>query len=69
MSDDAKTVRILYKNYKGETGWRLIVPETVRFASNEWHPQAQWLLDAFDLEKGAPRSFAMSEIREWKTGV
>jgi predicted DNA-binding transcriptional regulator YafY len=69
LSDDAKTVRILYKNYKGETAWRAIVPQKVRFASNEWHPQEQWLLDAFDLEKNAARSFAMDEIREWKAGA
>jgi hypothetical protein len=66
VSEQAKRVRILYKNYKGETAWRSIVPGQIRFASNEWHPQDQWLLDAFDLDKAAPRSFALNEIREWK---
>jgi predicted DNA-binding transcriptional regulator YafY len=63
---DPTQVHILYRNYKGVTGWRKIVPQGIRFASNQWHPEDQWLLEALDLEKGAPRSFAMREIQEWK---
>jgi predicted DNA-binding transcriptional regulator YafY len=66
LSEQGQAVRILYKNYKGETSWRRIVPGQVRFGANEWHPQAQWLMDALDLDKGAPRSFAMAEIQQWK---
>lgn len=60
-----KAVRILYTNYKGETAHRIIVPDKIWFGATEWHPEDQWLLDAFDLEKNALRNFALKDIHEW----
>ncbi len=62
-----KVVRILYKNYRGETGHRDIIPEKIWFGSTEWHKEEQWLLDAHDVEKDALRNFAMKDIQEWVT--
>lgn len=59
------TVTIVYTNYKGETAVRKIRPERIYFGSNEWHQEEQWLLEAFDLEKNASRTFAMRDIRTW----
>jgi predicted DNA-binding transcriptional regulator YafY len=56
---------IRYTNYRGETTLRRIIPRAIRFASTEWHPAEQWLLDAYDLDKGAVRTFAMKDILEW----
>lgn len=64
MSEE-RIVRILYTNYRGETALRRVVPERIHFASTEWHPEPQWLLDALDVEKNASRSFAMKDIRAW----
>jgi len=63
--DKSKAVRILYTNYRGETALRTILPEKIIFGSTEWHPEMQWLLEAFDEEKGAIRAFAMKDIRAW----
>lgn len=60
-----KTVVILYTNYKGETAERNIIPQSLRFASTEWHPEPQWLLDAFDLDRQAKRSFALKDVSLW----
>lgn len=57
--------RIKYTNYRGETSIRRIIPVRVRFAASEWHPEEQWLLDAFDIDRGDTRSFAMKDIHEW----
>ncbi len=65
MAEDAKAVRILYTNYRGETSLRNIVPEKIWFGATEWHPENQWILDGLDLEKGQNRSFAMRDIRAW----
>jgi predicted DNA-binding transcriptional regulator YafY len=68
MSDTTethKTVSILYTNYRGETAIRKIVPERLWFGKTEWHPQEQWLLDAFDLDKNAARGFAVKDIKAW----
>ena len=31
----------------------------------EWHPEEQWILDAFDLDRNAERSFAFKDIVDW----
>lgn len=61
-----KSVTIFYTNYRGETGYRNIVPQKIWFGSTEWHKEEQWLLDAYDVEKAAIRNFAMKDIGEWK---
>ncbi|MES2673695.1 MAG: hypothetical protein V4660_05615 [Pseudomonadota bacterium] len=60
-----KAVQILYTNYRGETGYRKIIPEKIWFGSTEWHKEEQWLLDAHDVEKATLRNFAMKDIQEW----
>lgn len=54
-----------YRNHQGEVRKRRIVPTLVWHGTTEWHPEAQWLLRAYDLDKNAQRDFAMREIREW----
>lgn len=66
LTEDGRMIVIRYTNYRGETSDRRIVPLRIRFASSEWHPVAQWLLDAFDLDRGAERSFALKDISSWK---
>ncbi|MFK4706133.1 putative DNA-binding transcriptional regulator YafY [Roseateles asaccharophilus] len=55
-------VRIDYTNFRGERGIRRIVPLEVLHGSNDFHPEPQWLLRAFDVEKNAERTFAMRDI-------
>ena len=63
--DKQKIVKILYTNYRGETAVRLILPDKIWFGKTEWHPDEQWLLDAYDIHKQAKRSFALREIQQW----
>lgn len=60
-----ETVNIVYTNYRGETAVRQVIPKRIWFGGTDWHPEQQWLLDAFDIAKGADRSFAMKDIRSW----
>ena len=64
ISDQA--VSIDYTNWRGERAVRRVVPWEIVWSSNEWHPQEQWLLRAYDIEKKQTRYFAMSEIHSWK---
>lgn len=57
-----RPLEIDYKNWRGVTSRRRIIPLGVRYGSTEWHPEEQWLLSAIDVEKGAVREFAMSEV-------
>ena len=63
--DLRKAVNIIYTNYRGETARREIIPQRVWFGATKWHPEEQWLLDAFDVEKESPRSFALRDIRSY----
>lgn len=61
----ARAVTIVYHNHRGETARRSIIPLGLRFAATGWHPQAQWLLEAYDVDKQAARSFAVADISVW----
>jgi predicted DNA-binding transcriptional regulator YafY len=61
-------VRIDYTNHAGVRSIREIVPLTqgaFRFGSTEWHPEEQWLLDAYDVAKDDMRTFAVKDIHAW----
>jgi len=62
---DNEKVKILYTNWKGVTSYRNIVPKSVEFKATEWHPEEQWILNAFDVDKQADRAFALKDIKEW----
>lgn len=57
-----------YTNWRGERATRTIHPiaGTLRFESNEWHPEPQWLFDATDVDTGKVRTFAMLGIHSWR---
>lgn len=63
--DVAAAVRFDYINYRGERAIRTVIPERCYLGEVTWHPGEQWILDAFDVEKGAIRSFAIADIQRW----
>jgi predicted DNA-binding transcriptional regulator YafY len=71
MSEISPAVVIIdYTNHRGERRERRILPQPagVRFDRTPWHPEPQWLLLAWDFEKGAMRDFAMTGIHGWRAG-
>ena len=64
-TDKKKLVNIVYTNYRRETRVRRILPNKIWYGKTKWHPDEQWLLDAYDFEKQALRTFAMKDIRAW----
>lgn len=54
-----KTIKFKYTNYKGVTSIRTVEPVAIIMAHNEWHPEEQWMLRAYDMDKKAMRSFAL----------
>ena len=65
MSKKNPMVEVRYTNWKGQTSLRKIEPIKIFKGSNEFHPEEQWLLKCFDLEKNAERTFAMQGIHSW----
>jgi hypothetical protein len=49
-----------YTNWKNEVAKRSFIPSKLWFGSTDWHPEPQWLLTAWDVEKQAWRDFAFS---------
>jgi predicted DNA-binding transcriptional regulator YafY len=50
-----------YTNWRGVTSVREAIPIRVWYGSTEWHPEPQWLLTAYDVEKQADRDFALTD--------
>ena len=55
-------VTLTYTNWKGETAQRRIIPRRIWWGATEWHPDPQWLLTAFDVDKQAERDFALKDF-------
>ncbi|HMH95650.1 MAG TPA: hypothetical protein VK577_03605 [Bradyrhizobium sp.] len=58
-------VTFTYTNHRGVTGIRLVRPIMIAFGANQYHPEPQWLLHGWDLNKQAERTFAIKDIKDW----
>jgi predicted DNA-binding transcriptional regulator YafY len=65
-SSSERVVEIGYINHRSVRSFRRVEPLRLWFGSVKWHPGPQWIMEAFDLEKQANRSFAMNGIFSWK---
>jgi hypothetical protein len=52
-----------YTNWRGVASRRRVYPRGAEFTSTKWHPEAQWMLIAHDLDKDAERTFAIKDIQ------
>lgn len=57
--------QFVYQNHRGEVSERTVVPGAIRFGSTEYHPCQQWVMEAWDCDKKAVRTFAMRDILRW----
>ncbi len=64
--DDPDSVSFMYTNWKGKVSKRHVIPSNIFFGSNEWHEEPQWLMEAYDLDKRAMRTFAMECVSDWR---
>ena len=65
--EPSQVVEFTYKNHRGETRQRRVIPSAIWFGATEWHKEKQWLLLAVDQETGQERDFAMKEITGWRS--
>lgn len=63
--NENKIITMVYTNYKGKTSVRTVIPEEIYFGHTDWHPEDQWLMKAYDMDKQDERIFAMKDIRSW----
>ncbi|MGM9923873.1 MAG: hypothetical protein ACI35R_06450 [Bacillus sp. (in: firmicutes)] len=60
--ESAEKIRFDYVNWKGVKSSRKVVVTSFLYGITEYHPEPQWLLDAYDLEKEEHRVFAMKDM-------
>lgn len=58
-------VTIDYTNWRGERSLRRVAPRRFFYGASEWHPEPQWLMEAFDLDHAAVRTFALAGVHSW----
>lgn len=58
-------IKVRYNNWKNEIGVRTIIPQKIWYGHTEYHSDSQWLMDVWDVEKDAQRTYAMMDIIEF----
>lgn len=66
MARNDALVRFVYTNHRGETATRTVRPHSITFKATQYHPEPQWILVAWDIDKRTRRSFAMKDISQWE---
>lgn len=62
---EKQSVRVLYRNYKGEVAIRNIHPLQFYWSSTEYYPREQWLVRCDDVDKRCERTFALNDVLAW----
>lgn len=58
------TIRFNYANWRGVCGVRNAVIDEIYYGSNKYHPNPQFLMKAYDLDKNVDRVFAMADMSD-----
>ena len=61
----SKSIKVKYKNWKSEISIRTIIPVSIYYGYTDFHKENQWLMDVFDVDKDALRTYAMMDIIEF----
>lgn len=56
-------ISVNYTNYRGENADRTIIPQRLYWGATKYHPEPQWLLEAWDQDRQAIRVFALRDMK------
>ena len=59
---DYPPLTVNYTNWRGVRAVRRIIPVGVWFGSSRWHPEDQFFMSAWDVDKGEMRDFAIRDM-------
>ncbi len=62
---DDQVVVLVYTDDRGVRSTRRVVPERIWYGRTDWHPEPQWLLEAYDLGRHVLRSFPLRQIKNF----
>lgn len=60
-----RAIKVEYVNWRKECTVRAIVPIKIYWGKTQWHPEEQWLLQVWDVNRGAYREYALRDIKAW----
>jgi hypothetical protein len=63
FGEDTYGFCFVYRNWRGEVSTRHARPVRMFYGATFYHPEAQWLMEMVDLDKGETRIFAMKDMR------
>lgn len=66
---DIRIVVIDYTCYMGERSTHRIIPSFIEWGVHDGHAEAQWVLHAWDVDRTAMFTFALSDIHSWSPGM
>jgi hypothetical protein len=55
-----------YTNHRGERSLRKVDAQAIRRGISPYHEGEQLLVEAFDLDKGLDRTFALRDVHRWQ---
>lgn len=58
-------IKVKYKNWQGNISIRNIIPQNIYYGNTQFHKEDQWLMNVWDVEKDAQRTYAMLDIIEF----
>ena len=58
-------LKFKYKNWKGETSIRNVIPKEIWYGDSKFHKGSQWFMKAYDVDKKSERNFAIIDIIEY----
>lgn len=61
-SQQKKEITFKYKNWRGDTAVRTVIPQNIWYGESQWHSGFQWFMRAHDIEKGEIRDFALADM-------
>lgn len=64
--NDRDVIEFDYVNWKGVNGHRKVKVLSFGYSSNAYHPEPQWLLEGYDMDKKEFRMFAMKDMSNVK---
>jgi predicted DNA-binding transcriptional regulator YafY len=67
VPEENELVVMHYRNWRGSESVRVIMPLSMEFEANDFHPIEQWFVVGFCFDKMARRHFAMKDIIHWST--
>lgn len=57
-----KVVYAPYTNWKGQTRMRRFIPQEVFWGKTDFHPEEQWFMKVWDVDKDAERIYALKDL-------